>query len=178
MLRLVHYIITVQSLINVSAINPPVLTNPIDKVVNFIIWTFSSLFLFIQVNNFLVDNESNIIKILFIENSDYLLFKTCVAFLFNAMNLQQGTKGLFKILTNIWIYCLYENKDIFFHLTFSHIVFTEVVLPWIKIAYNTIILGKDKLLLNDKINRLSNGLYYLSAMYLLIIVIMTRKYRV
>ncbi len=176
MLKLVEYIFTIQALINVGTISPPVLENNFDKIVNFFTYVFSSLYLFIRVNDFISTNESNIINLLFIDNYDYLLFKVFVTIGSNLINLQEGNKGITKVFGNLILYSMYENKIKYFSLMFSDAIFTHIVLPWIKIAYNYIFLGKQMYHLTEQKKKMTDGLTWLSAIYLLMVIIMTRKH--
>jgi len=178
MLKIIQYILAIQALINIGKINIPVATNTFDKVINFINHIFSSLYIFIKVNNFLNLYENNIVKFLFIENSDYLLLKVLVTIVSNFREINKGDRGLITVMLNSALFIMHENKNIFFSLMFSNVVFSEIVLPWIKIAYNSIFLGKDLVFLKPQKDKLLNGIYYLTSMYFFVVVIMTRKYSV
>jgi len=172
MLKIVEFILKIQALINVGTIyTPPI--NTFDKIMNFITYTFSSLYIFIGFNNLLKLNESYIVKLLFIENFDYLLLKILVTNVSNFMELYKG--NIVRVLINAAMYNFYNNKNTFFNLMFSGILFREIVIPSIIITYNNIFLGKDIYLVESEKNKLINCLYYLSAIYFLVIVI-TQKY--
>jgi hypothetical protein len=175
MLKIVKYFLTIQALINVGTINNNVPTNTFDKVMNFICYTFSSFYIFIEVNNFLKLNESNIVGLLFIDKFDYLLLKVLTTAVSNFMELYKGNQGVVRVLTNITLFTMYENKNVFFSLMIANIVFTEIVVPIIKIFYNSIFLGKEIYQLRSEKERLINGVYYLIVMYFAVVVIITQK---
>jgi len=177
MLKLVEYILAIQALINVGTINDIVPKNTFDKTIYFITYTFSYLYIFIEVNNFLNSNESNIVRIFFIKNSDYLLLKVLVTIMSNVMELYKGNEGLIRVLSNLALCVLYDNKTTYFNITFSNVIFREIVIPIIRIIYNNIFLGKDINLLISEKDKLVNGIYYLTAIYFLSVVIMLQNHK-
>ncbi len=178
MLKLIKFILTIQALVNVATLpSTKTPTTLFDKVMGFIVYTTSSLYVFLGVIHFLKVNEHNIIGLFFIEDSDYLLFKILVTALSNFFELNKGNHGALRVLANALIFTLYENKVAFFNLIFSNVLFTEIYVPGIRIAYNNIFQGKELHFLNLEIDKLKNGLYYLVALYFVSVVIMTQKHK-
>jgi len=174
MLKLIQYVLAIQALISVGTTNPPVSTHFFDKAINFFTYTFSSLYIFIQVNNFLVTNESYIVDLLFFEYFDYLLFQTSVVLVFNFMEFQKGINGLINVLINALLFALYKNKITFLNLIFSTFIFSEIAIPFIRVVYNTVFLDRY-LVLNEQRNKLNNGICFLSGIYFLVLITMMQR---
>ncbi len=171
MLKLFQFIFTFQALINIAKINVST-SSPFDTFITFIIFYTSSLYIYILLNNFANFYESDIIKIFFIKDYDYLILKMLVTFSYKIFKLFNRTQELTNVLSIIALYYLYEDKTNFFNMIFLNIIFTEIFIPSIRILYFNIFL--NKILIEEK-NRLIDGLKCLGIGYLIVTIIMTYR---
>jgi len=137
---------------------------------NKLLYHLANLLLYINCRNMYNNNESKIMSLLLLEESNFYNFMSLYVILNIFIEFSQNKNMIFYLLIIVY----YQNITIFMHIIFFYMLYKKLILPSILIVIKTI---KNNLILDDN-NKLflQNNVKLIMITYIIEIALIFIKY--
>jgi len=177
MIKIVLLIFSVLAFFGVGTIDiSRIQTNSFDLTINSLYKIFSSIYIYLLFCELLESVEPQIIKMLFIESTDWSLFKLLVVITIY-VSILLTTGGFITVMGSLLIGVLFPNISSFINFKFKNMLFDGIIIPSIQIIVNDIFFSESKDLTVGSKDKLIKTFSLVITIYFSVLIIMIHKHK-
>jgi len=177
MIKIVLLIFSVLAFFDVGTIDiSRIQTNSFDLTINSLYKIFSSIYIYLLFCGWLESFEPQIIKMLFIDWTDWALFKLLLV-ITNYVSILLTTGGFITVMISLLFGVLFPNISLFINFKFKNLLFEGIIVPLIQIIVNDIFFSESRNLTIGSKEKMMKTVILTTTIYFSVLLVMIHKHK-